>query len=112
VPDGYRDLKMFLALVKQPGLGIIGEVNSAFPAPELAARDALACTNTAKLLASWTNPPISPHTCSCPGQPPPHIVFSIVFIPPFPTPPRPTPSAHPTPQVLLLEKGKCEHFKL
>ncbi len=26
VPDGYRDLKMFLALVLQPGLGIIGEV--------------------------------------------------------------------------------------
>ena len=27
VPDGYRDLKLFVALVRQPGLGIIGEVS-------------------------------------------------------------------------------------
>jgi hypothetical protein len=28
VADGYRDLKLFLGLVREPGLGIIGEVTS------------------------------------------------------------------------------------
>ncbi len=37
VPDGYRDLKLFVAMIRQPGLGIIGEVrlHSPFDPPPI-----------------------------------------------------------------------------
>ena len=56
VPDGYRDMKMFLALVQQPGLGIIGEVPPS---------SSLHATAWALMLSSPLPPSLPPSLLPC-----------------------------------------------